>query len=621
MEKIKISEIRAKFPMYGDVSDQQLLTAVRKRYYDDIPAGQFISAIDFDTERERIQKEMLDSMSGSEKFFAGMGKSAMDLWRTGKRVANMAGVGDYDQAAAQRDKEIDAPLMSTGAGTAGAIAGDLMLTAVPGYKAQQAISRGATTAARVLPRAAAAATRGAAPYIGAAGSGALIGAATNPADMSGGAATGAAAGAAGEVAGRVLSSVYSGAKGALDPLTEQGRKRVLKRTFDRFATNPQAAMAAADNPQVLVPGSMPTLAEATMDPGLAQLQRGAAASSPDVASALAQSRNQQVAAYRAALDDLAGNDGRRAALDTAREAAADRLYGQARTEGLQMTDDLTARVQQLMQKPSVQSAVEQAKVLARERGININDPAGSVAGLHYVKQALDDQIGAAVRAGNNNLAGSLRQTQGELLSFLDEASPAYGAARRQFTEMSRPINQMDVVQTLRDKALPAITDLNPGMARVNANSYANALRNADDVAKRATGLRSATMDSVLDPQARQTVQGIGQDMARYAQATDLARVPGSPTAQYLGAQNVIRQMLGPLGIPQSAADSMVGRIASSLLDLPFRLTQSQTEELLGRALADPRIAAQIMRTTDPRTIAEILRPFAAQAAIQMDIQE
>jgi hypothetical protein len=73
-----------------------------------------------------------------------------------------------------------------------------------------------------------------------------------------------------------------------------------------------------------------------------------------------------------------------------------------------------------------------------------------------------------------------------------------------------------------------------------------------------------------------------------------------------------------LGIPQSAADTMIGRVASGLMDLPFRLTQSQTEQLLARALIEPGVAAKIMAAQDPRTIVEILRPFMAQAAVQMD---
>lgn len=619
MDKIKMSEIRAKFPMYGDVSDQQLLSAVRSRYYSDIPFNQFVDSVDFDTERERLQKQMIDGMSTGERFMAGMGKSLSDVGRFGKRVANMVGIGNYDQAAAARDAELDKPLLDTTAGKVGKFAGDVALTALPGYRAAQGVTRGVQAAGAMLPRASAA-INVAAPFVGATAAGAGTGAILSPEDISAGAGTGALAGMAGEVGGRVLSAAYGGAKAAVEPLTQAGRERVLKRTLERFSSDPTKVRQLAQNPVEFVPGYTPTLAEATMDPGIAQLQRGAAATSNDVASALADARGRQVAAYRSALDDLAGNDGRREFFDAARKTTADQLYGRARAEGLQMTPELEARAAQLLQRPSIQSAMKQARSLAKEKGIDISNAGGSVQGLQYVKEVLDDRIGSAVRAGNDKTAAALRDTQEQLLSFLDDASPAFGEARRTFQQMSRPINQMDVGQALRDTALPAITDINPSMARVNANAYANALRNSDQVARRATGLRSATMESVMDPAQMQTVQNIGKDMSRYAQAQELARVPGSPTAQYLGAQNVLRQFMGPLGLPQSAADSMLGRVAAGLLNLPFKMTQSQTEQLLGRALTDPQTAAKIMQAKDPRTIAELLRPYAAQAAIQLDTQ-
>lgn len=620
MDKIKVSEVREKFPMYGDLNDDQLLIAIRKKYYPDIPANRFYGNIDYDTERDRLNKELVGSMSTTDKLLAGAGKSFVDLGRSAKRVANMVGIGDYDEAAAKADEALDKPLMDTSAGSWGKGLTDAALTFVPGLKGAQAITKGVQAGARVLPRAAGA-FKAAAPYAGAAGSGAVIGAATTPEDMSGGATTGALAGTAGEVGGRVLSAAYSGGKAALEPLWQSGRERILKRTLDRFATDPAKVRAAAANPVEYVPGVTPTLAEATMDPGIAQLQRGAASGSPDVASALAQSRGQQVAGYRSTLDDLAGNDGKREFYDTMRNQAADDLYGQARAGGLNMTTTLEKQVGELMQRPSIQAAMVNAQRLAREKGINLDAPGGSVEGLHYVKKSLDDMISAAKRAGNNNEASALMETQGNLVDFLRQASPKYGEGLDTFKAMSRPINQMDIGQTLRDKALPALTDLGDGsLARVNANSYANALRNADATARKSTGMTGAKMESVMDPAQMDQITGIGKDMARYAGAQELARVPGSPTAQYLGAQNVVRQFLGPLGIPQSAADSMVGRIASGLMGLPFAMTQSKTEQLLARALTDPKTAAKIMAAKDPKTIAEILRPYAAQTAIQMDTQ-
>lgn len=592
------------------ITQTELMSSLRKKR----------AADEQTAERERLNQELTGSMSTTEKLLAGAGKSFVDIGRSAKRLANMAGIGGYDQAAAQADADLDKPLMDTSAGAWGKGLTDAALTLVPGLGMQNKATQAIRAGAQYLPRATAAATRAAAPYIGAAGAGATVGAAVTPEDMAGGAGMGAAAGAAGELGGRVLSAGYSGAKAALEPLYESGRRRVLARTLNRFAQDPAAARAAAAAPVEYVPGVTPTLAEATMDPGLAQLQRAAMASSNDIASALAQARQRQSAGYRGALDELAGNDGQREFFEQARGRTADALFGQARTEGLQMTPELQARAQSLMQRPAVQQAMAEAQQNALNRGTNLADPAGSVEGLQRVKEALDSQISRAMRAGDNDAASALRNSQEELLSFLDLAAPAHGEARRTFAAMSRPINQMDIAQALRDKAIPALADVNPALARVNANSYANALRNADQVARTATGMRSATMEGVMDPAQMQTIRGIEKDMGRYAAAQELARVPGSPTAQYMGAQNVIRQFLGPLGIPQSAVDSMAGRVASGMLNIPFVMTKGQTEEMLSRALTDPRFASQIMSTTDPRTIAEMLRPYAAQVAVQSDTQ-
>jgi hypothetical protein len=617
MEKVKLSELRDKYPMYGDLNDDQFLIGFRKKFYSDIPANRFYGMIDYDTERERLNKELVGSMSTGEKLLAGAGKSFVDLGRSAKRVANMVGIGDYDEAAAKADEALDKPLMNTSAGAWGKGLTDAGLMFVPGLKGQQAITGAYINASRVLPKAAASATRGAAPYIGAAGSGAAIGAITTPDDMSGGATTGALAGTAGEAGGRVLSAAYGGAKAAVEPLWQSGRERILKRTIDRFATDPNKVRAAAQNPVEYVAGVKPTLAEATMDPGIAQLQRGAAASSSDVASALAESRGRQFAGYKSVLDDLAGNDGRMEFFTANRKAAADDLYSQARAAGLNSSKELEAQAGQLMKKPVVQDAIAEARRKALNEGIDIADPTGSVKGMEYIVRAIDDKISAA---GVDDKR-VLMNVKDEILGYLEQASPKFMEARDTFKQMSRPINQMNVAQQLRNTALPALTDFSEGsLARVNANSYANALRNADATARKATGLKGATMESVMDPAQMAQINGIGQDMARYAGAQELARVPGSPTAQYLGAQNVVRQFLGPLGIPQSAADSMVGRLVSGVMGFPFKMTQSQTEQLLARALTDPATAAKILAAKDPKTIVEILRPYAAQTAIQMDTQ-
>jgi hypothetical protein len=558
-----------------------------------------------------LRKQDAKEMGPGERFFASMGQPVADIVRSAKRIGNMVGIGDYTEERAKRDKELEAPITDTTAGKAGRIVGDIALTAAPVVKGTQMAAQGLRQASRLLPKATTA-INAAAPYVGAAGVGSATTALLTPEDMAKGAKEGAIYGAGGEALGRVASTAYQGGKALLEPLWQSGRERVLKRTIDRFAQDPNAVRAAAANPEVFVPGATPTLAQASMDPGVAQLERGAMSVSPDVANMVADATGRRVSAYKTALDDLAGNDGRQEFFTAARDRAADELYGQARAGGLQMTRQANKIMQDLMKRPSIQQAMGDARQLALEKGIKIDNPAGSVEGLQFVKKALDDRISAAKTAGNSELASALRDTQEKLLGYLDIAAPAHGEARRTFAAMSQPVNQMAVGQKLRDTMFPPLSDWNPNMIRTRADAYAQALRDPK-MASRATGINT-TLEEVLDPSQLQTVQGIAKDVARANTAGDLAKVPGSPTAQYMAAQNVIGQILGPLGLPQSMLQSQASKIASGIMGWAYKIPERELQQMLGQALTDPAVASRILAAKDPKTVAEILRPYVSVPA-------
>ena len=216
---IKMSEVRAKFPMYADVPDDQLLIALRKKYYSDIPSAQFYSMIDRDTERDRMQQEHLKELGFTGQFVAGAGQQTQKAWNTIKRLNPFS---DYSQEDAQREAEqnayADKALSSTKGGTAGAITADVAMTALPALRVARGVT-GVVKAAPVLGR-----TLGvAAPYVGAAAGGAGAGALLSPEDWGSGATTGAAFGAAGELGGRVLSGADSGGQAHCEAVLEGGR--------------------------------------------------------------------------------------------------------------------------------------------------------------------------------------------------------------------------------------------------------------------------------------------------------------------------------------------------------------------------------------------------------------
>lgn len=136
MDKIKLSDIRAKFPMYADVGDDELLMALRKRFYSDMPAGKFYNSIEYDTQRA----DPTAGMSSTQKVLANIGAGMSDL-ATGVRQLFTDATGTDEDKRTMRadvdskralDKRLAAatpggPLVGQGLQVAGQVAPTLAL--------------------------------------------------------------------------------------------------------------------------------------------------------------------------------------------------------------------------------------------------------------------------------------------------------------------------------------------------------------------------------------------------------------------------------------------------------------------------------------------------------------
>ena len=565
-QKVKLSQLRAQFPMYRDVSDEQFLLGLRRKFYPDLPVGQFASAIDYDTGPRAI-----DEMSGPGKFLAGAGKAFVDV---GRGVGQLVGLVSAEDVRESRKR--DADLMSSGAGIAGNIVGSL---------------------AAVAPTVA---IPGAATIPGAAAIGAGLGLLTQPGESVGerlgNAALGGAAGAGGIAAGRALGTAYEAGKAVVAPLTFQGREAITGRVLQRFSDSPLAAANAAKVGQSPVPGVQRTLAEATNDPGLAQLQRTLQSSDPAINSRFVDRAASNQRARVDALDNIAGNDGKRDFYDAARQANAKQLYDQAFSETIDpqaLTPALKGQITQMMKRPAMQRALTKGRELAAEQGIKIpKNGAGSVEGLHFAKLALDDEI---ARVGPGALGATEQRavmgTRDKLLGFLDNVSPAYGQARRQYAADSLPLNQMDVGQHLRDTLKPPLSDLTPSGMGERINDLARALRDPDAMAAKATGHKGAMFEKIMTPEQQATIRAVAEDAAR---VTDSGRgkAVGSNTVQNLIGSNLVDRLSAGSGIPVGVWDTMT---LPRMLRFALSGSEDQTRELLAHAMLHPGAGERMLR--------------------------
>ena len=513
-----------------------------------------------------------------ENFNAGLGKMMTDAGRAGAQMVGMGPSG----AEVQEQRKRDAPLGKTAGGFMGNLSGNLMAMA------PLALVPGANTTA------------------GAGAIGAITGA-LQPTETTGERLTNMAVGGgigagtqavaqhpmeALELSKKYLGAPFRAGQAVVEPFYEGGREKILARAL-RDATGPNgpAIQQRLANSVELVPGSSPTAAEVGESGGLAALQRAASATNPE---AYATRGAQQNEARVKALRDLAGTEGQREFFDASRKQAANDLYTKAYEKGVDITRDPTTghflpksqiagvkgEITKLMQRPAIQDAVKEARVLAANEGVSMKDMAGSVRGLDYVKRALDDKISKAT--GNEQRV--LVDLKSRLITTLDRLSPDYAQARTTFAEMSKPINQMDISQRIADKSISPLNDA------LKPEAFARAL--SDDTAASVTGMRNMTLAKALEPQQLSALDAIKQDLARSVQARDLGRGPGSDTVQKLSMSNIMDRA----GIPSNVANFPgISRMGNFV----YGSSDEQMRQMLANSLLDPKETARLMGRVPP----------------------
>lgn len=532
-----------------------------------------------------MKMDPTEGMSVSDLFLAGTGKALADL---GRGVGQMFGLVSREEVAQSRER--DAPLMKSGAGLAGNFAGNVA----------------AVAPLTMLP------------FSNMIGGGLALGAGLGflqPSTSTEETAKNVAFGGAFGAALPALAVAWRTGKASVEPFYAAGRDRIVGRALHNAAgSQGDEAMRALDEasrpfvgPQrpdwiretmgELVPSSKPTVAEVANVPGIAALQRAAVATNPEATNSVALRQLSNNEARRAALGSLAGDDGAREIAQAALDATGDHAYRAAFRNGVpQLAPDQAANVARLMQRvpPSI---IERAKDLARIKDMPLDDTT-SLQGMHWVKMALDDQIGVATKSGDRTLARALSELQRDLLKGMDELSPDYAAARATFRSLAKPVNEFNTVALIRDRATPnQLTQL------VQPRAFASAL--TDKTAQQATKFNRATLESTLSNSTRNRLDALLQDLSRSDFAQSAGRGTGSDTVQKLAYTNLLDQA----GVPSFLRELSVAQIPGNLLsrgaDLAYARSNRELSERLAQTMLDPAQAAELMRRATPKQRAAV----------------
>ena len=375
-----------------------------------------------------------------------------------------------------------------------------------------------------------------------------------------------------------------------------------------------AVLAALRAPNLeVVPGSLPTAAEAASPLGLTQLSalerevRGTRATQFD------QRAGANADARRAAIGTIAQDQ---TALDVAKAAREQTANANYRAVDPQLVSHDPA-LDRLLEAPVMRDAFARARELAKNdinRGmpfqVGQNTPAQTipspilnaagqpmgatniaaqfaqypVKSLHDVKMSLDATIKNPERFGIGSAeVEAAKRLREQLVGWIEDPAraPGYGTARRDYAAQSVPINRIEVGQVLRNKLLPA-ADETAGQSSAN---YANALRDAPSTIKRGTGqARYETLNQIFTPGQIDTLESIRTDLARTAES------------ERLGAKGTKAGGVATTSIPT----------APHFLSKVITVANTIIQRLQGRI--DHKIAMQIAE--------EMLNPQTAGAAIE-----
>ena len=401
---------------------------------------------------------------------------------------------------------------------------------------------------------------------------------------------------------------------------------------------------ALRQPSEIVPGSLPTAAQAAAPAGATRFSAMGASAAKTAPTPFYERAEAQKAAQLAAVQQVGKTPAELKAAEAARSATAKQLYGIS-DNAMVAADDTFAS---LLNRPSMDKVLARASDLAAEKGqpfqIGQNRPAqvvpssivdeagrpmgqtvipGEVAkypgsSLHAMKMAFDDLIKDPATFGIGSAEGkAIGRTRAQFLDWAESKAPSYRTARETFAAQSKPINQMEVGQFLEGKLKPALGE---ETARLRAAGYAGALENAPGTIKRATGeSRFQSLSEVLTPDQLKIVEDVRADLARARQAEAQAAAArgAGPDVNLMGtevmgsvrapnfinnvttvANDLLRRMQGKLD------QKLAIELAAEMLDpasAAAALEKAMARQAKGQKLADPfkktgKAASKALRT-------------------------
>lgn len=396
------------------------------------------------------------------------------------------------------------------------------------------------------------------------------------------------------------------------PFTKTGQEVIAGNILRKFATTPDEAAARMVAAPEYVPGSVPTMAEASGDPGLLALQ-SVLGKTFDPTNLIGQRIAQQNIARQEALAKIAG-EGPEAI--TAAKATRKAVATPMRTEAFlaqkefgplsyDATNPVKSKISSIIagetgaQEPVEKSMdwvvkrlnrIEAGAQLTPERLYGLRkDIRNAIAGKY-------DDVDPSLRLAAKELA----QVRDVLDNVIEQSAPGYKNYLAEYTALSQPVSSREMLQAIRDASRVAAPDISTGQT-VPILSQAAMRRNvaarAEELGKTLTEEQAKVLDNVL------------RDLDRFAgQTSQVARRPGSDTFKNFSVANMIGAMFS-----ESMLNNTTVKAVTAPMNFLYRIPDEQVSQLLVEASLDPKFAAMLMKQATQKNVEPVARALVKKA--------
>jgi hypothetical protein len=604
------SEFRKAHPEYDGIDDLKLAGALRNSSpaYKAIPIEQFYTQIGLANLVPK-KDDPTKGMSAIERGIAGAGKFFVDQGRSVKQLT-----GNMTREEVDRAQQIDAPLMDTTAGKVGYAGGALATMIVPGAGASRAASAGnaaikAGNTSRLVRTGTSVANAGKSALLpttlrGATTQGLVIGG-MQPVGSEDSriqnAAVGGGLGLLGQGVTSGLGALVRGAKG--QSITQGG---INRRVVDTIRENAINGWENLMRPQPsLVPGVQRTLAEESLDDGIAGLSRTAI--DPAYMTSQATVNNAARVNY---LRPIAGDEVAMREAEALRTANNASSFEQARGQQFAVPkppEESLIIMPKGVDRPNISApsvADDMSPLYSQLDGIKARFAGGDSANLvQGYATRIREAGGDGLKLDNIRKDIALKMQQkpegvnisdlamvyDALSGHLKSISPNFREAIDGWARDSIPIDRMKIGQQLIGiKSGSAVPDAVTGEQVLLPAAFSRQARDLDGVAQSATGFNRASASTYLSPEDMARIKAVQDDLERQAFAQTKGGRPGSPTFDRMEMAGKIANSSMP--IPQIVKDGFAA------LD---KIGQDRLKSKLAEVLANPQQARQLLAKYPP----------------------